>query len=197
MLSRGIWRLRNVFFLPTVIRPAESRKHKELCFGSGQHLLLRHRDRAAEGGGRGRDWGAKREGQERTSASSASSVQLISLHPSLHPAPPLFYPAAGQFSPQQRKKSLMAQTETSVCVRTKKRVSKLSMNLHPLSPLSRLSFPHSFPPSLLLTPFYFPWLSSFILHGLFLIQLSFPLSFSYSSCHSHLWSLWTSLPVQF
>lgn len=40
-------------------------------------------------GGGERDWGAKREGQERASASSASSVHLMPLHPSLHPAPPL------------------------------------------------------------------------------------------------------------
>lgn len=74
----------------------------------------------------GRDWG-QREGQERMSASSASSVHLRSLHPSLHPHPPSCpspsSPAAGQFLPQQRKTSLMAQTKTSVCLRTKNRVS--------------------------------------------------------------------------
>lgn len=163
-LSRGIWRLRSVFLLPTVIRPAESHKHKVLCFGSGHRLLPRHRE--GEGRGlkreKGERLGAKREGQERMSASSASSVHLRSLHPSLHPLPPscasASFPAAGQFLPQQRKTSLMAHTETSVCVQTKNTVSKLSMNSHPpsprpsLAPFSTLSFSSyntSLPPSYL------------------------------------------------
>lgn len=43
-LFPGIWRLQSIFLLPTAIWRAESHKQKELSFGSGQHLLLRHRD---------------------------------------------------------------------------------------------------------------------------------------------------------
>lgn len=102
--------------------------------------------------------GAKREGQERMSASTASSVHVKSLHPSLHrhfpscPSSP--FPAAGQFSPQQRKTSLMPQTKTSVCVQTKNREQN-HFTLHEFSPIpsSSLSLASlSLPPTLTSSP---------------------------------------------
>lgn len=75
------------------------------------------------------------------SASSASSVHLRSLHPLLHPllpsCPSLFFPAAGQFLPQQRKTSLIIRLRHQCVLKLRtESLSKLPMNSHLLSPLS-------------------------------------------------------------
>lgn len=170
------------------------------------------RERRGLKGEEGKDWG-QREGQERMSANSAPSVHLRSLHPSLHPHPPscpspllpsswpVFTLAVNDFSEG-------ADWDISVFKLKQASLFKLSMNWHPLSPLSLshvvLSglplLPSSSPHDLL----FILQLSSLILLISSLCFLSlpplppvFPTSLSYTSCHSCLRSLWTSLPVQF
>lgn len=150
----------------------------------------------------GRDWG-QREGQERMSASSASSVHLRSLRPRLHPHPPSCVPLPPSFTSLQQLASFHPGRERALwwrrlrhqCafeVRTES-LSKLSMNPHPL--LS--SLPLSHPP--LCPPPTHSFSSS--LHGLLFNSspyrlFSFPL-LSRSSCPSCLRSFWTGLSVQF
>lgn len=90
--SGGIWQLQSIFLLPTVIRPAESHKHKELCFGSGYRLLLWHREGEAEGerGGLKGEKGeiGSKERARKGRVPALPPVYLRSLHPSLHQLPP-------------------------------------------------------------------------------------------------------------
>lgn len=118
LLSGGVWRLRSVFFLPAVARPAEARKHKELCFGSGHCSLLRNRqtEMGALKEGTDRLEGAKRGPGKDERQLFLQSLHLRLLGASLHPALPPSSSAAAQGLLQQRKTPLMAQTERSVCV---------------------------------------------------------------------------------
>lgn len=152
LFSRGIWRLRIAFLLPTVIRPAESHKHKELCFGSDHLLLPRHREGGREGGREGvgregeREKGLKRKRRKRLRAkrgpgkdecqlclqcpsriapsSSSSSPFHPAPSPSSSPSSPLvLHPSSWPVLSQERKTSLMVQTKTSVWVPTENRVA--------------------------------------------------------------------------
>lgn len=118
LLSGGAWRLRSVFFLPAAARPAETRGHKELCFGSGHCSLLRNRqtEKGALKEGTDRLEGAKRGPGKDQRQLFLQSLHLRLLGASLHPALPPSSSAAAQGLLQQRKTPLMAQTERSVCV---------------------------------------------------------------------------------
>lgn len=130
-------------------------------------------ERETQREGRGERLGAKsgpgKDGCQLGPPVSISDLSILPFVGSLHPAPSSF-PAAGWFSPQQRKAPLMARTETSVCAfKTKNRVSLNSPWIHtrcllspsftssslskPLAPflLSPRSPYH--PPTL----HYFPW----------------------------------------
>lgn len=181
LLSGGIWRLRNVFLLPTVIRPAKSHKHKELCFGSGLRLLLRLREAETQ---RGRDGGLKGEKAEIGGKEKARKERVPALPPvsisdpsnllfilSLHPVPS---PPSQQLASRERPLWWCTLRHQYVFKLRTESLSKLSVN-------SRLL------PSLLLShlPYFLPS-PSFSPHFL-----------SYSSCHSCLPSPWTVYPVQF
>lgn len=69
---------------------------------------------------------------------SISDPSILPFILPLHPVPSPTFQQLASFLPQQRKTSLMEQTEASVCVQSKNRVSlsKLSVNSHPLPSLS-------------------------------------------------------------
>lgn len=97
---------------------AETREHKELCFGSGHWSLLRNRqtEKGALKEGTER-WGGQREGPGKDGCQLfLQRLHLRLLGASLHPALPPSSSAAAQGLLQQRKTPLMVQTERSVCV---------------------------------------------------------------------------------